>query len=87
MFPVIENIDEKKPVIGNHYWVFNVNLRDRKFEVLDSWRTLANKSLDDCARRMVASVRILWETHYPKSHIGMDGFKLINIDVPKQNNE
>jgi hypothetical protein len=87
MFPVIENIDESKLVIGNHYWVFNVNIRDRRFEVLDSWRMLANKALDDCARCMVTSVRTLWEKHYPKSHIVMDDFKLFNIDVPKQNNE
>ncbi|KAM3279708.1 hypothetical protein ACQJBY_046842 [Aegilops geniculata] len=87
MFPVIENIDKSNPITGNHYWVFNLNIRDRKFEVLDSWRTLANKTLDGCARSIVASVRVLWDKHYPKSHISMDDFKLVNIDVPKQKNE
>lgn len=87
MFPVLENIDKTKPITGNHYWIFNVNVRDRRFEVLDSWRTLEDKSLDDCARAMVASVRVLWEEHYAKSHISMDNFGLISIDVPKQTNE
>ncbi|KAI5016136.1 hypothetical protein ZWY2020_005987 [Hordeum vulgare] len=87
MFPVLENIDKSKPIMSNHYWVFNVNLRDRRFEVLDSWRTLDKKTLDTCARSMVASIRALWETHYPKSHISMDNFPLAKIDVPKQTNE
>ncbi|KAI5020581.1 hypothetical protein ZWY2020_045469 [Hordeum vulgare] len=87
MFPVLENIDRKEPVTGNHYWIFNVNIRDRRFEVLDSWRTLKNESLDVCARKIVASVRVLWEEHYARSNICLDDFGLINIDVPQQDNE
>lgn len=84
MFPVLENLDTTILKTTNHYWIFNVNLRDRRFEILDSWRTLQNKSLDECARKIAAAVRCLWDKHYPKSHIQMDIFKLINIDVPKQ---
>ncbi|XBI50847.1 hypothetical protein VPH35_114195 [Triticum aestivum] len=87
MFPVLENIDKPKPVTGNHYWIFNVNIRDRRFEVLDSWRTLQNKTLDVCARKMVASFRALWEEHYATSHISLDDFGLTNIDVTKQKTE
>ncbi|KAI5006358.1 hypothetical protein ZWY2020_033601 [Hordeum vulgare] len=28
MFPVLENIDKTDPVTRNHYWIFNVNIRD-----------------------------------------------------------
>ncbi|KAI4988396.1 hypothetical protein ZWY2020_030026 [Hordeum vulgare] len=87
MFLVLENNDKKEPVTGNHYWIFNVNIRDRRFEVLDSWRTLKNKSLDVCTRKIVASVCVLWEEHYARSHICLDDFGLINIDVPQQDNE
>ena len=87
MFIVLENIDKSKKVLGNHYWVFNVNIRDRRFEVLDSWRTLQDKTLDVCTRILVASFRALWEEHYPKSHILLDDFPLRNIDVPKQTNK
>ncbi|KAM3387038.1 hypothetical protein ACQJBY_010118 [Aegilops geniculata] len=87
MFPVLENIDKTKPKTGNHYWIFNVNIRDRRFEALDSWRTLKNKALDVCARKMVASFRSLWEEHYASSRVSLDGFGLTNIDVPKKNNE
>ncbi|XBH90352.1 hypothetical protein VPH35_082046 [Triticum aestivum] len=87
MFPVLENIDKTKPKTGNHYWIFNVNIRDRRFETLDSWRMLKNKSLDVCARKMLASFRSLWEEHYASSRVSLDEFGLTNIDVPKQNNE
>ncbi|KAI5006113.1 hypothetical protein ZWY2020_033356 [Hordeum vulgare] len=86
MFPVLENIDKTEPVTRNHYWIFNVNIRNQCFEVLDSWRTLKNKSLDVCTRKIVASVRVLWEEHYARSHICLDDFGLINIDVPQQDN-
>ncbi|XBI94491.1 hypothetical protein VPH35_031119 [Triticum aestivum] len=87
MFPVLENIYKTKPKIGNHYWIFNVNIRDRHFEALDSWRMLKNKALDVCARKMVASFQSLWEEHYTGSRVSLDDFGLTNIDVPKQNNE
>ena len=87
MFPVLENIEKTKPVTGNHYWIFNVNIRDRCFEALDSWRTLQNKALDVCARKMVASFRSLWEEHYASSRVSLDDFGLTNIDVPKQKTE
>ena len=87
MFPVLENIDKTKLVTGNHYWIFNVNIRDRHLEALDSWRMLQNKTLDVCARKMVASFLALWEEHYATSHVSLDDFGLSNVDVPKQKTE
>ncbi|KAE8814121.1 hypothetical protein D1007_08766 [Hordeum vulgare] len=87
MFPVLENIEKTEPVTRNHYWIFNVNIRDQRFEVLDFWRMLKNKSLNVCARKIVASVRVMWEEHYARSHISLDDFGLINIEVPQQDNE
>lgn len=77
IFPILENIDSSKLVTGNHYWLFNVNIRDRRFEVLDSWRNLTgSKTLDDNARMIAATVRSLWDEHSPKSHVNMDEFGL-----------
>ncbi|KAE8812904.1 hypothetical protein D1007_09999 [Hordeum vulgare] len=78
MFSVLENIDKKEPVTGNHYWIFNVNIRDRRFEVLDSWRTLKNKSLDVCAMKIIASVRVLWEEHYAGFDCGIFALTIAN---------
>lgn len=88
MLPILENLDSAKPVTDNHYWLFTVNIRDRKFEVLDSWRSLQDsKTLDDNARLIAATVRSLWDEEYPNSRVKLDNFRLENIDVPKQDNE
>ncbi|XBH87609.1 hypothetical protein VPH35_075034 [Triticum aestivum] len=81
MFPILENIDPEKPITGNHYWVFNLNIRDKRFEVLDSWRTLDNPVLDKNARVIAATVRSLWELHYGHSRVVLDKYPLVNIDV------
>lgn len=88
MLPILENLDSAKPVTDNHYWLFTVNIRDRKFEVLDSWRSLQDsKTLDDNARLIAATVRSLWDEEYPNSRVKLENFRLENIDVPKQDND
>ena len=88
MFPILENLDRANLVSANHYWLFNVNIRDRRFEVFDSWRSLAqSKTLDDNARLIAATVRSLWDRHYHESRVSLDDFRLKEIDVPKQDNE
>ena len=88
MFPILENLDSANLVSANHYWLFNDNIRDRRFEVFDSWRSLAqSKTLDDNARLIAATVRSLWDQHYHESCVSLDDFRLKEIDVPKQDNE
>jgi hypothetical protein len=88
MFPILENLDSSDLVSANHYWLFNVNIRDRKFEVFDSWRNLTeSQKFDENARLIAATVRSLWDQHYGESRISLDNFGLKQIDIPKQNNE
>ncbi|VAH57972.1 unnamed protein product [Triticum turgidum subsp. durum] len=87
MLPVLECADVTDKDGGTHYWVFSVNLRDGRFEVLDSSRTLDNIELMNNASTIAGAVRQLWRKHYPKFSI--EHFQIIDIDVPKQlgNNE
>ncbi|KAF7050331.1 hypothetical protein CFC21_058716 [Triticum aestivum] len=87
MLPVLEcdNVNDREG--GRHYWVFNINLRDRRFEVLGSNRKLEDIELMDTASTIAGAVRQLWRKHYAKQSI--EHFQIIDIDVPKQisNNE
>jgi len=57
MIPVLENLDPENADGAHHYWVLNINLRDKRFEVFDSWRMLKkSKRLDDVARAIVAAI-------------------------------
>ena len=88
MFPILENLDSANLVSANHYWLFNVNIRDRRFEVFDSRRTLAqSKTSDGNARLIATTVRSLWDQHYHESRVSLESFGLKEIDVPKQDNE
>ncbi|XBI45768.1 hypothetical protein VPH35_110180 [Triticum aestivum] len=87
MLPVLQcdNVNDREG--GGHYWVFNINLRDRRFKVLDSNRKLEHIELMNTDSTITGAVRQLWRKHYPKQSI--KHFQIINIDVPKQlgNNE
>ena len=85
MIPVLENLDPENANGAHHYWVLNINLRDKRFEVFDSWRMLKkSKRLDDVARDILAAVRVLWDKYYPKQAKTMDKFPLVDINGPKQ---
>ena len=82
MLPVLEcaNVTDKDG--GRHYWVFSVNLRDERFKVLDSSKTLDNIELMNNASTNAGAVRQLWRKHYPKFII--EHFPISEIDVSKQ---
>ena len=83
MLPVLECADVTDKDGGRHYWVFSVNLRDGRFEVLDSSRTLDDIELMTTASTIAGAVRQLWRKHYPKFSISIEHFQIIDIDVPK----
>ena len=82
MLSVLECADVTDKDGGRHYWVFSVNLRDGRFEVLDSSRTLDNIELMNNASTIAGAVRQLWRKHYKKFSI--EHFQIIDIGVPKQ---
>ena len=84
MIPVLQPLNPKAKVVVHHYFLFNINIRDRKFQVLDSWRTLNDKSLKDCVDRLKATSLILWDEGYSKSKVQLEQFRTEEINVPKQ---
>lgn len=82
MIPVLEFADPNDSNGGKHYWLFNINIRDQRFEVLDSSRKLDDPDLMNCASTIAGAVRMLWKQHYPKHNISH--YEVIDIDVPKQ---
>ena len=84
MLPVIQALNPKAKEIVNHYFVVNINIRDKRFEVMDSWRTIKDKLLRKCVDKIIASVRILFDDNYPRDKINMDPWHLEEIEVPRQ---
>ena len=44
---------------------------------------MEDKSLEKCAKEVIAGITLYWETQYP---LQIDQFKLMDIEVPKQDN-
>jgi hypothetical protein len=86
MFPVCEALNPKDEVIVNHYWLFNLNIRDKKYQILDSMRKSSDPGLKKTAILLCTSLVALWELNYPKSKIcnNLDDFRIQEIEVPKQ---
>jgi hypothetical protein len=78
MLPVLEDMAEGEPVMVNHYWLFVINIRDRRFEVLDSLRALADAKFQERVNKILAAIKTLWEEYYGTSKV-----KLQIFDPPK----
>jgi hypothetical protein len=89
LIPVCEPLNKKtknEPLV-NHYWLLTVNMRDKRYQVLDSWRTFNDKALRETYKKIRTTLSILWEENYNKSKIKIDDFILQEIAVPKQTNK
>ncbi|CAM0910498.1 unnamed protein product [Alopecurus aequalis] len=86
VIPVMENLvpEAKDPV--NHYWLLVINIRDKRFELLDSMRSKADKKLDACAKKLIAIITLLWEDEYKDSDVKLDRYGYEDIIPPKQTN-
>ena len=76
--------EAKDPV--NHYWLLVINIRDKRFELLDSMRSKADKKLDACAKKLIAIITLLWEDEYKDSDVKLDRYGYEDIIPPKQTN-
>ena len=80
----MENLAPQEKVLVNHYWLLAINIREKRFELLDSMRSKADKNLDLCAKKIITVLMSLWEDMYPESTIKLDRFGYVDIDPPKQ---
>jgi hypothetical protein len=87
IIPVCEPLNPKSEPVIHHYWVLNVNIRDRSFQVLDSWRSTKDKVLKATYHKICTTLPSLWDCHYKSSKVQLDEFKIQEIKVPKQDNK
>jgi hypothetical protein len=75
--------DESIPV--NHYWLYVINVRDRRIEVLDSIRTLLDSKFRESVKKITDAVKALWEENYASSVVKFENFEdPFDIRPPKQ---
>ena len=84
IIPIMEDLAPQAKTPVNHYWLLVVNIRDKRFELIDSMRSKENKILDANAKKIICLFKNLWDLHYPNSQIKLDNFGYEDIEPPKQ---
>ena len=87
MFPVLQIIKSKDLADVGHYFLLVLNLRNARFEVLDSWRTLEDTTLRSCCDKLVESIKHLWMEYYSESKVVIQNYETVLISVPDQINK
>jgi Ulp1 family protease len=87
MFPVLQVSKVKNLSDVGHYFLLVLNIRNARFEVLDSMRTLEDTNLRTCCDKLMEAIKKLWSEHYPDSKVQIQNYEAISIAVPQQNNK
>jgi hypothetical protein len=87
MFHVLQVSKVKNLSDVGHYFLLVLNIRNARFEVLDSMRTLEDTNLRTCYDKLMESIKKLWSEHYPDSKVQIQNYEAISITVPQQNNK
>ena len=69
-----------------HWYVLSLNLRAKRFKVLDSLREQDSPSLLEHATRYMNAIKKAWLINYKDSHKQIEDYELVYIDVLKQDN-
>ncbi|KAI4980943.1 hypothetical protein ZWY2020_021428 [Hordeum vulgare] len=68
-FPTLEILYKENPKETGHYWVLVLNIRDKRFEVLDSARTLKDKAFLATTLKIIDGTKANWGRHYNSSSV------------------
>ena len=87
-FPVLKELrNNNLDTSVGHYFLLVLNLREERFEVLDSMRSLNDNNLRSCCDKIISGIKQCWKTHYAASNKVIDNYDLIDIQVPQQTNK
>ncbi|CAD6240320.1 unnamed protein product [Miscanthus lutarioriparius] len=87
MFPVLQSLgDGKSATHVGHYFLLVLNLRNQRFEVLDSMRTLEDEALFKCCNTLIGAIKQLWTKHGYEAKKPICNYELVDIGVPIQSN-
>ncbi|KAG2605582.1 hypothetical protein PVAP13_4NG083617 [Panicum virgatum] len=94
LFPVLQRL-VSSDIQSGHYFLIVLNLRNNRFEVLDSMRTLENEALAQCCNTITSGIKQLWKIYYAQTLCYTDtaqttkqieNNETVQIPVPKQTN-
>ena len=67
MFPMLEAMGNNGLDTAGHYYLLVLNLRGKRFGVMDSMRSLGDERLRKSCNTIMEGIKTLWRKHYPNS--------------------
>ena len=86
VFPVLQRLGTKK-TDPSHWYVLSVNMRAKRFEVLDSLRGENDEEMIEQATSLMDAIKSAFLISYSSSKKDIQDYELVYIDVLKQKNE
>lgn len=86
MFPVLQMLGDGEAQVG-HYFLLVLNLRNQRFVVLDSMRSLEDAALFGCCTTLIGRIKELWIEHKYEEDKPISNYELVDICVPVQSNK
>ena len=84
-FPILQKLVQDDAHSG-HYFMIVLNLRNERFELIDSLRNLGDPKLAECCNKVLSGIKFLWNIYYGDSDYAIDDYELVDTAVPKQTN-
>ena len=84
LFPLLQRYGRGKD--DGHWFTLCLNLKAKRFEVLDSMRCEGDSSMIDFATRIMEAIKAVWLISYSSSRKQIEDYELVYIDVMKQDN-
>ncbi|XBH68524.1 hypothetical protein VPH35_096654 [Triticum aestivum] len=87
LFPMFQELAPQDPhdKCGHHY-AFCLDLKNQRFEVLDSMRSEADADLTTHAEFIINSLKETWNRHYENSRVQIGHFPIEYVATTKQGN-
>ena len=67
MFHMLEAMGNNGSDTAGHYYLLVLNLRGKRFKVMDSMRSLGDERLRKSYNTIMEGIKTLWRKHYPNS--------------------
>ena len=89
MLPILDLVGPRdSPGVG-HWFALSINLKAKRFEVLDSLRKEGDAGLADTCKMLTDRIKALWKVGFAKKDTTLQSihdFRLTYIPLPSQTN-
>lgn len=84
MFPRMLTLPHDENNKNKHYYLIVLNLKAKRFEVLDSLNLETQPVMIEDCNQIVTSIRNCWATKYSQPSTGIQDYPIEHVDAPQQ---